>query len=120
MDEKTKDLIIPGLIDVAFFGNYDIDERNAALDIIGMLEVRDEVIEVALDYLYDCLNSNPDDFPTKKIVFKGPDVCEAAKWIARDPKLKVELEENIENLMKDADYSEQVVLYKEILKQINE
>ena len=123
MDEKNKDHLVNKLIDVAFFGEYTtIAERNTAFDIIDLLGVRSEVIEIAMDYINDLLDEIPDDVqnvvPINRIRFKGPDIEKIAKWLARDPKSKIELEERIENLMKSTDYPEQAAFCKDILELI--
>jgi hypothetical protein len=121
LDEKVKDLLIPGLIEAVFFGDYnDPEERNIAFDIIELLEARnEEIVAIASDYLGEWLNETPDDFPDAKKL-KGPDACRIAKWLSKDMNIRVELEQKLEDLIEKAEYSEQVSRCKYVLDQISQ
>jgi hypothetical protein len=119
IDKRIENLLVAGLIDAAFFGFHnDLSERNEAFDIIDMLGSRGEVEEVAMDYLNECLREISCGQRDKEI-FKGPDLNRIVRWLAKDPKIKKELEEKVERLIKSADYSEQVGQYAHILESIN-
>jgi hypothetical protein len=121
LDEKVKDLLFPRLTEAAFLmGDHnDFEERNIAFDIIEMLEARNEdIVAIASDYLDEWLKETPDDFPNAQKL-NGPDIYRIAKWLSRDPNLKVELMQKIEDLIKKAEYSEQVSRCKTVLEQIS-
>jgi hypothetical protein len=120
IDEKVKDMLIPGLIEAVFFGDSnDLEERNIAFDLIEMLEARNEdIVAIASDYLDEWLDETPDDFPDAQKM-KGPDIYRIAKWLCKDPNIKVELEQKIEDLIKKAEYSEQVSRCKTVLEHIS-
>jgi hypothetical protein len=122
LDEKVKDLLIPRLIEAAFFtgDRNDFKERNIAFDIIEMLEARNEdIVDISSDYLDEWLNETPDDFPDAKMP-EGPDAYRIAKWLSKDQNLRVELEQKLEDLIKKAEYSEQVSRFKNVLEQISQ
>ena len=120
MDTATKNLLILRLQEAAFFGDYnDLNERNIAFDIIEMIDARNEdTVAVASDYLFERLDENPDDFD-HEFKFKGPDIYKVAKFVARNPVLKVELEQKLEHLIRNPQYPYQVKICMAILDQIN-
>jgi len=71
-----------------------------------------------MDYLNECLRDISYG-PGDKEIFKGPDLDRTVNWLAKDLKIKKELEERVERLIKSADYSEQVGQYTYILESIN-
>jgi len=121
LDMATKDLLIPSLQEAAFFGDYnDLNERNIAFDIIGMIDSRNEdTVAVASDYLFERLDENPEDFD-HEFKFKGPDIYKVAKFIAKDQALKIELEQKLEHLIRNPQYPYQVSICMTILDQINQ
>jgi hypothetical protein len=118
IDKETKKMLEIGLIQAAFFGFHsDFSERNAAFDILDMLGCNVE--EIALEYLDDYLTRDPNEFPDAKEFFRGPDIVKIVKCLTKDSKIKKELEERVEILIKKADLPEQVDLYTNILENIN-
>jgi hypothetical protein len=130
LDEKIREKIASELVNVAFifyFGKYtrnlyfskDNEERNTALDIIDMINVRDEtVVDIAWDYVREQLGIieiSQDDKATK-----GPDIDKVVKWLAKDAILLEELANEIDKLMKEANGIWQVDLCKKLLEIIRE
>lgn len=130
LDENIRNKIASELVNVAFIsylGKYtsnsyfskDNSERNIALDIIDMTNVRDEtVVDIALDFVREQLGIieiSQDDKATK-----GPDIDKVVKWLAKDAVLLEELTNEIDKLTKEANEIWQVDLCKRLLEIIGE
>ena len=130
LDEKIKERIASELANAAFifylneytsnlYFSKDNNERNIALDIIDVIDVRDETaVSIAMDYVREQLGIielSPDDKPTR-----GPDIDKVVKWLAKDAILLEELTNEIDKLMKEANEIWQVDLCKRLLEIIRE
>ncbi len=126
LDEKTKKMIVLYLLNVAFVMDIskherhyerpsdDLKERNKAFEIIELLDVRCAVvIDTAKEYIISSLHDDPMDYK-----FVGPDIHNLAQWLAKDLKLRLELIDKIEEILKDADTIEKVRFYKDLLVQL--
>jgi hypothetical protein len=126
LDERTKKMIVLYLLNVAFVrdiskyerhyenASYGLKERNKAFEIIEMLDVRcDEVIDTAREFIIRSLHNNPEDYK-----LAGPDIHKLVQWLARDTKLRLELIDKIEEILKDDDTIEKVRFCKDLLVQL--
>ena len=103
LDENILNDIIRELKDVAFTcDSMNLDrhyeneedsfkERNYAFEIIEMLDIRNqEVIDLAKDYVLKEIR----ELSSYENIL-GPNISKVAKWLARDPSLKTEIMEKI-------------------------
>jgi hypothetical protein len=124
LDNRTKEMIISKLKDVAFVRdirniNRDYEnpddyrkERNNAFEIIEMFDLRDEsVIDLAMDYIFQDLVN-----PLSSESIEGPDRYKVVKWMAKDLSKRAEIENRIHEVLKNADAITPVNLCRKLLE----
>jgi hypothetical protein len=126
LDDPTKVKIALDLLSVAFVMDISqherhykrfedgYEERNAAFDIIKLLDVRiEDLVETAKDFVHFILKDPM--YPE----IAGPNIREVIMWLARDKEIKRELTDDIEQALKNADVIERVRFYKDLLVELS-
>lgn len=126
LNEETKKMIVLSLLNVAFVKdrfkherNYEqesdaFEERNKAFEIIQLLDVRcDAVIDAAKDYIIgytsdDPLNNN----------FVGPNIHHLVDWLAKDQRIRSELIDEVEELLAEADTTQEASFFQDLLNRL--
>jgi hypothetical protein len=91
----------------------EIQEMNNAFDIIELLNVRvDPVINTSKNFVNNRLEDPKDPENC------GPHIKKVAKWLSRDPKLGMDLDNKIKQILNDHYTVEQVNLCRSLLEDI--
>jgi len=110
LDEETQRKVANSLLD-SFFGETSSDDLmyGSALEIIEMLDVRDgEVSTKSKELVLSSLRGGSDEIRCRKL----------GEWLARDPGLRDELIEGLEDIMDDAENDRVAKLCKSFIKSI--
>lgn len=110
LDEETQRKVANSILD-SFFGETSSDDLmyEQALEIIEMLDVRDEeVVAKSKEFIRSSLRKGLDDDRLRKL----------GQWLARDPRLKKELIEGVEDVMIDSKNDRVAKLCKSFIKSI--
>jgi hypothetical protein len=134
INEETKDRIAKRLFMVALPDKDDDDadhiaEQVAALGILKMMGLKnDDFRDFAWDYLEELLNREPgywladsqyggnsEYVDTKYLCSTAINI---AKWLAEDPKMRKELKEKLEHILKETELSSKAAVIQKILENI--